>query len=217
MGIAMSLAVVVGISLGVFSALHPNSTLDNVLSTLAYAGYAIPNFVLGILLIFVFAVWLDLLPTQGMGSLRASEKLIGDRFAHLILPVTTLAFNDIVIWLRYQRNSLLDILSEDYVRTARAKGLSAGRVIFRHAWRNSLIPVITLLGYSLPRLITGSYVVETFFSWPGIGNLSVTAIYQRDYTVVMAILMVSSVMVISGNLLADVCYSLADPRIRHEA
>jgi peptide/nickel transport system permease protein len=216
MGLALMIAVTLGISLGMLAAVRPHSGLDLALTVTAYVGNSVPAFWSGLMLVFIFAVWLNWLPTGGMMSLTPRAHPFLDRLTHLILPVATLTFQDIVVWLRYQRNSMLEVLGEDYVRTARAKGLSSSVVLFRHAWRNSLISVITLLGYTLPRLLTGAYIVETIFSWPGMGRLSVDAIYQRDYPVIMALLLVSSTLVVMGNLLADVGYALADPRVRYE-
>jgi peptide/nickel transport system permease protein len=216
MSLALVIGVSLGIALGVLAALRPHSRLDLALSIVTYAGYSIPPFWLALLLVFVFGAWLNWLPTAGMMSLRVAERLWLDHLAHLVLPVATLAFHDVVVWLRYQRNSLLEVLDEDYIRTARAKGLPASAVLVRHAWRNSLVSIITLLGYSLPRLLTGAYIVETIFSWPGMGRLSVDAIYQRDYPLIMALLMVSSIMVVLGNLLADIGYAMVDPRVRYD-
>jgi peptide/nickel transport system permease protein len=217
MGFALAIAVTLGVSLGMLSAVRPDSKLDLALSITTYVGNSIPAFWSGLMLVFIFGVWLNWLPTVGMASLQHAGNPLLDRAAHLVLPVATLAFQDIVVWLRYQRNSLLEVLGEDYIRTARAKGLSNVTVLLRHAWKNSLISVITLLGYTLPRLLTGAYIVETIFSWPGMGRLSVDAIYQRDYPIIMALLLVSSTLVVLGNLLADVGYALADPRVRYEA
>lgn len=217
MVVAMALGIFLGITLGIVSGLRPNSAFDTLLSPLAYAGYAIPNFLLGMLLIYFVGVRLNWLPTQGMFSIGQSRDPALDRLSHLVLPVATLAFHDIVVWMRYQRNSLLEVLGEDYIRTARAKGLPERQTVFRHAWRNSLVSLITLLGYSLPRLVYGSYIVETIFAWPGMGRLSVTAAYQRDYPVIMGILLITAAIVIMGNLVADVCYGIVDPRVRREA
>ncbi len=217
MTMATVLGIVVGISLGVLSGLRPDTRFDLLVTPLAYAGYAIPNFLLGLLLIYFFGVRLNWLPTQGMVSIGQADTSPLDRLTHLILPVATLAFHDVVVWMRYQRNSLVEVLGEDYIRTARAKGLPERRTIFRHAWRNSLVSLVSLLGYSLPRLVYGSYIVETIFAWPGMGRLSVTAAYQRDYTVIMGVLLITAAIVIAGNLLADICYGIVDPRVRREA
>ncbi len=216
MAVALTIGIGVGVALGILAALRPHSGADLVLSVLTYTGYSVPPFWLALMLVFVFGVWLNWLPTVGMMSLQTASPPFLDRLAHLVLPVATLAFHDVVVWLRYQRNSLLEVLDEDYIRTARAKGLPNSVVLVRHAWRNSLISIITLLGYSLPRLLTGAYIVETIFSWPGMGRLSIDAIFQRDYPLIMALLLVSSLMVVFGNLLADVGYALADPRVRYE-
>jgi len=216
MAVALTIGIGAGVALGILAALRPHSGADLVLSVLTYAGYSVPPFWLALMLVFIFGVWLNWLPTVGMMSLQTASPPFLDRLAHLVLPVATLAFHDVVVWLRYQRNSLLEVLDEDYIRTARAKGLPNSVVLVRHAWRNSLISIITLLGYSLPRLLTGAYIVETIFSWPGMGRLSIDAIFQRDYPLIMALLLVSSLMVVFGNLLADVGYALADPRVRYE-
>jgi peptide/nickel transport system permease protein len=217
MGLALGIAITAGIILGMIAATRPHSPIDLALSVVTYVGNSIPAFWSGLMLVFIFSVWLNWLPTGGMMSLVGTDRPGLDRLAHLVLPVVTLALQDTVVWLRYQRNSLLEVMGEDYIRTARAKGLSGRLVLLRHAWRNSLISVVTLLGYTLPRLLTGSYIVETIFSWPGMGRLSVDAIYQRDYPIIMGVLLVSSALVVLGNLLADVGYAVVDPRVRYEA
>ncbi len=215
MVVSFAIASVCGIALGVYSALRPYRAGDQILSFIAFFGYSIPNFWLGLILIYVFSFKMGWLPSSGMVSLRGAPDVVMDRIAHLIMPVATLAFHDMVVWLRYQRSALLGVLGEDYIRTAKAKGLAQRIVVAKHALRNALIPVVTLLGLSVPRLLTGSYIVEYVFAWPGMGRLAVDAIYTRDYPVIMAILMISAVLVVLGNLLADVGYALVDPRINY--
>ena len=215
MGVAIGIGLVLGLLLGVVSALRPNSLIDSVLSFFASAGYGIPQFWVALMLIYLLTYQLKLLPSSGMTNPYSMGATVGDVLVHLILPATTLAITEVAYWQRYQRDSLLSALSEDYIRTARAKGAPPLSVVFKHGWRNSLVAIITLLGLSLGRLLTGSYIIETIFSWPGMGHLGIWAVNNRDYPVIMGILMLSSMMTLGGNLLADVGYAFADPRIRY--
>ena len=215
MGVAIGIGLLLGILLGVLSALRPNSFVDSFLSLFASTGYGIPQFWVALMLIYLLTYQLKLLPSSGMSNPYALSLGVGDVLVHLILPATTLAITEVAYWQRYQRDSLLNAMSEDYIRTARAKGAPPLAVVFRHGWRNSLVSIITLLGLSLGRLLTGSYIIETIFSWPGMGHLGIWAVNNRDYPVIMGILMLSSMMTLGGNLLADVGYALADPRIRY--
>lgn len=215
MGVAVAIGLVIGLLLGVLSALWPNSPVDTALSTFAALGYGVPQFWVGLMLIFFFTYQLHLLPSSGMTSPYALGPTFGGVLVHLILPAATLAIPEVAYWQRYQRDSLITALSADYVRTAHAKGARARRVVFRHAWRNSLVAIITLLGLSLSRLLTGSYIIETIFSWPGMGKLGIWAVDNRDYPIIMAILMMSAVLTLAGNLLADIGYVLVDPRIKY--
>jgi peptide/nickel transport system permease protein len=214
MAVSTVVGLVFGIALGVFSALRPNSWLDSWLSAVAAVGYALPSFWVALVLIYLFSFLLSWLPASGMMSPYAFERTSSDVLRHMILPVTALTINEVAFWQRYQRDSLMSVLTEDYVRTAHAKGLRSWVVVARHAWRNSLVVIITLLGLSVARLLTGSYIVESVFSWPGMGHLGIWAINNRDYPVIMAILMLSAVLVVVGNLLADLAYSVLDPRTR---
>ena len=210
---ALVLAVVAGVGLGVAAATHAGSALDRLLSLLATLSYSIPPFWLGLLLILLFAVQLRWLPSGGLTS-PTRPATLADLLAHLVLPAVVLSLPLLAQFLRYTRAGLLEVLQQGYVRTARAKGLGERAVLLRHAFRNAAIPLITLLGLSLPQLLSGSAVVETVFAWPGLGRLLVEAAFQRNYSVLMGDILLAGGLVVLGSLIADLCYALADPRIR---
>jgi peptide/nickel transport system permease protein len=210
---ALALTVVVAIPLGILAAVRQYSFADRLISTLATIGYAIPSFLLGLYLLFFGGVVLGWFPLFGMESFgREGDAL--DIGWHLVLPVTSLAVQQIAGWSRYVRAAMLEVLHQDFVRTAHAKGLPARRVTFTHALRNALIPVITLIGLTIPSLLAGAAITEAIFTWPGVGLMGVDAVAQRDYPVVLAFVMIGGVGVVLGNLLADVAYAVADPRIK---
>jgi peptide/nickel transport system permease protein len=224
---AILLAFLGGILIGVFQAIRRNSWVDNVLSLVSLFFYSMPSFWLALMLILIFSLgarnvwdWPFWLPASGMTSVdypfMTPSGQFFDRLSHLVLPATSLALVLAAGIARYMRGSMLEVIRQDYVRTARAKGLGEARVIFRHALRNALIPVVTLLGLYLPVLFSGTVFIETVFAWPGMGKLVVDAITQRDYPVVMAGAFIFAVMVVIGNLVADLLYSLVDPRIRYD-
>ena len=219
MGIMLIVTLLVAIPLGILSAIKQYTWFDHITTTLAFAGQSLPVFWFGLLLIIIFAVTLKgadgrpLLPGSGMSTLGQPFSL-ADRIKHLILPVTMLAFVSAAGYMRYLRSSMLDVIHEDYIRTARAKGLRENLVIFKHALRNALIPLVTLIGLDLPTLFGGALFTETMFAWPGIGRLFFTAALKTDYQVVMAVLMIDSALVILSSLLVDVVYASLDPRIR---
>ncbi len=222
MVITMLLALLIAIPIGILSAVRQYSFFDITVTTFSFAGQAIPEFWLGLLLILVFYAWLKnpftgepLLPAGGMTSVDISGFLLGDRIVHLILPVTTGAVGWIAWYSRFLRSSMLDINHQDYLRTARAKGLPERAVIFKHALRNALIPLITLLALDLPYIFTGAVFVEMLFSWPGMGRLYYQAALQRDYPLLMAVLIISAAIIILSNLLADILYAYLDPRVRY--
>jgi peptide/nickel transport system permease protein len=200
----LAVALVVGFTLGIAAALRANTVLDRVISALSLVGQAIPNFWLGIVLILVFSRTLEWLPTFGRGT-----------WAHLVLPVATLAVQLIGVTTRLVRSGMLDVLATDYVRTARAKGAAEARVIYHHAVKNMLIPVITVLGVQLGTLLGGAVVLETVFAWPGLGRLIVSAIDNRDYPVVQAAVTIIALIFVVLNLLVDLVYAYLDPRIRY--
>ena len=212
MGCAMTLALVVGVASGVMAAFRRGGWFDYVSSVLAMLALSLPTFWFGLLGIFVFAQTLDWLPAGGMTSTGGGG--FSDRLWHLLLPVLVLAFVLVAQWSRYTRSAMLDVLDQDYMRTARAKGLAPTRVLLGYGLRAALVPLVTLGGLQLPMLFGGALVTETVFAWPGMGGLFVNALGTRDYPVLMAILMMSAVLVVLGNLAADVICALIDPRIR---
>ena len=207
-----------GILLGVISAVRQHGKLDLALTLSALFAYSMPSFWFGLMLMLFFSVELQLLPAEGMNSVGQTwyEDLPGflDMLHHLVLPAIVLGIGGAAATARYQRSALAEVLEQDYVRTARAKGLSEGRVIWKHAVRNSLLPVITLIGLSLPFLVSGSVITETIFSWPGMGREAIYAIKGRDVFVVTGITLIATTMVVVGNLLADLLYAWIDPRVR---
>lgn len=210
---ALILGVTLAIPLGVISAVKRYSVVDYCGTVFSFFGLAIPPFWYGIMLILLFSVSLRWLPSGGMYTVGAGFSL-RDRLLHLILPALVLGTTTMAQLMRYTRSSMLTVLTQDYVRTARAKGLAERVVVYRHALRNAMIPVITVLGLQLPRLVGGAAITETIFGWPGMGRLAVDAAFQRDYLVIMGVTIVVSVVVVLANLLVDLCYALVDPRIR---
>lgn len=214
MGLTLLVAMVVAIPIGVLSASRPYSVFDHVATTLSFVGFSLPTFWTGLLAIMVFNVWLRWLPAGGMYTLGDPFSVV-DRIRHLILPLSTLALFSAGRYARYVRSSMLEVLNQDYIRTARAKGASTRQVLTRHAIRNAAIPVVTVVGLDLPTLFTGAVITETIFSWPGIGRLFWESSTRMDYPVLMAIVTVTAVLVIVANLTVDLMYGLLDPRIRH--
>lgn len=211
---ALVIAYIVAVPVGVLSATRQYSLVDYLSSILAMIGVSIPNFFLGIGLIYVFSLKLNLLPVSGMQTLGADPSFI-DTLKHMILPAIVLSSATMGSVTRYTRSSMLDVVRQDYMRTARAKGLKDKVVIYKHALRNALLPVITLLGLQIPALLGGAIITEQVFSWPGMGRLSIDAITQRDYPVLMGVNLLAAILVVAGGLIADSLYSVADPRIRY--
>lgn len=217
--VAFILTIAIALPLGIISAVKQYSTLDYVLTFVGFAGISVPQFWLALMLLYVFALKLGWLPSFGMQSPYVEDGFLPqaiDTVKHYILPVTAITIVGLTGYMRYQRAAMLDVIKQDYVRTARAKGLSESKVILKHAWRNALIPIITLLGYVFVLLVEGSIVVETIFSWPGMGLLAVNSLQERDYPVVMAIVLLSSVLILLGTLLSDILYAIVDPRVRYD-
>jgi peptide/nickel transport system permease protein len=208
------IALVLGVGIGIIAALKPHSAFGVVSTLISTLLYSLPNFWLGLLLILVFSVWLKLLPSAGMESLRG-ETGLADWLAHLAMPAFVVSLREMGRLIRFTRASLIDVLNQDYIRTARGKGLVPRIVVLRHALRNALIPIATLLGLALPQLVSGAIVVETVFAWPGMGRLLVESAFQRNYAVLMSEIVLISLVVIAGNLLADLAYAVIDPRIRY--
>jgi peptide/nickel transport system permease protein len=212
-GAALGITVLVAIPLGILAAVRQYSWADRIITSLATVGYAIPSFLLGLYLLFLGGVVLQWFPLFGMESFGSEGEAL-DIGWHMVLPVLSLSLQQIAGWSRYVRAAMLEVLHQDYIRTARAKGLARSRINFRHALRNALIPVITLIGLTTPTLLGGAAITETIFSWPGVGFMGVEAVAQRDYPVVLAFVMIGGVGVVVGNLAADICYAVADPRIK---
>lgn len=210
---AMILATAAALALGIISAIKRYSIWDTLATLVAFLGLSVPGFWLGIMLIVLFSVQLGWLPSSGMVSNDGVD--LADRVKHLILPAFVLSTFAVAQLARYVRSSMVETLDRDYIRTARAKGLTERSVIGRHAMRNALIPVVTVLAVVVPRLIGGAVITETVFAWPGMGRLAATAAFTRDYPLVMTITMFVAVLVIVGNLIADICYGLLDPRITY--
>jgi peptide/nickel transport system permease protein len=214
MGSAFLLAAFLAAIIGFASALRPHSWIDLLGTGTAFVGIAMPVFWLGLILQLGFAVELGWLPVSGTHTVGTSS--LADHLLHLVLPAVVLASRYVASWSRYFRASLIAVLESDYVRTARAQGLRESRVLFVHAVRNALAPVVSAMALGLADLVSGAVITETVFAWPGIGRLFVQAMFARDYPVLMGVLLMGSLSVIAFNLLADVLYGLLDPRIRYE-
>ncbi len=216
--LSMLLILAVAIPLGVLSAVHQDSWFDRAVSVFVFVGFAIPTFWLALLLMIFFGVDLGWLPISGIRSLNheylAPGAAFWDLVKHLILPVGISAFGGLAGLSRYMRANMLEVIRQDYIMTARAKGLSEFQVVYNHALRNALLPVITILGLSIPGLIGGSVIFETIFAIPGMGQLFYMSVMARDYPTIMGILFIGAILTLMGNLIADVAYAVADPRIR---
>ena len=229
-GVALFIWIGFAVVIGVYSAIKRYSLFDNASTVFAYVGFAIPTFWLGIMLVYIFGTS-RILPVSGMVDIRVSPAFGNDAYwvyfgqhpidaildvsKHLILPVVTLVVVNIAGDSRFVRASMIDALNQDYVRTAKAKGLPGRTVTFKHALRNALLPVVTNIGLEIPFLFTGAIVTETIFSWPGIGKLTIDATTKFDYPVLMGVLLITSVIVVLANLLADIAYAVVDPRIKY--
>lgn len=214
-GVALLASIAVSIPLGVYCAVRRNSVFDRAVTGLTFLGISVPVFWLGIMLIILFAVQLRWLPSGGMRTIGEGFSLI-DRIEHLILPAFVLAIANLAELTRYTRSGMIAVLGEDYVRTARAKGLEQRRVILGHALRNALIPVVTIIGVLLPRAVSGAAITEAVFAWPGMGRLAVEAATTRDYPVVLGTTLTVAVVVIFSSFITDLAYSYLDPRIRYD-
>lgn len=218
--VSLVLALALSIPMGLHAAVKQRSRFDRIGGTAVYMLYSLPEFWVALMLILVFGVKLDWLPFIGMESLHAGDMgffaRLWDRVLHLVLPTICLTYGSLAFLSRFVRGSTLEVIHEDYVRTARAKGLDEGHVVYRHIFKNTLIPVVTLLGILLPALVSGSIILETIFSWPGIGALFFEAVLSRDYPTIMGLSFITSVMILFSTLLADLVYSRVDPRVTYE-
>jgi peptide/nickel transport system permease protein len=212
---ALALALVVAIPAGVISAVRPYSRTDQAVTFLALFGISVPTFWLGLLLIVLFSIVLGWLPPGGMQTIGGPRSAL-DVLRHLLLPAFVLGAATMALFARYTRSSVMAVLRDDYVRTARAKGLAESAVVYRHALRNALLTIVTVVGVQLPRLVGGAAVTETVFAWPGMGSLAVRAAFERDYPMIMGITLVISAVVALTSLLVDLLYVYVDPRIRYE-
>lgn len=214
MAVSTFLAIIIAIPLGIISAMRPYTKIDYTVTFFSFLGLATPNFWLGIMLIIVFSVQLGWFPAGGVATLNAPFS-IWDRIHHLILPAFVLATADMAGLTRYTRSSMLEVLNQDYIRTAKSKGFKERKVVFKHGLRNGMIPIITIFGLMLPAFIGGAAITERVFGWPGIGMLFIDSAFTRDYPVIMALTVISAVFVVIGNLLADILYAIFDPRIEY--
>ncbi|KRL99078.1 ABC transporter permease [Liquorilactobacillus satsumensis] len=208
------LSYALAIPLGIVCARHQGGWLDNTITGVSFLGVSIPGFFFGLGMVYIFAVELHWLPTGGMSSLGQSSGFL-DRLSHIIMPTIVLSLFYCSNMLRYVRSSMIDIFSENYMRTAVSKGLSKKVVLWRHGFRNALVPIITVISSDIPKMLGGAVVTEQIFSWPGLGQLTISSIGSRDYPMLMAINLIAAVGVLICNLVADVLYAVVDPRIRY--
>lgn len=211
--------VLLSIPIGIISAVYRYTLLDYLITFLSFVGLSIPGFIVALFIIQIFGVEMMWLPTTGMRNVREEYtgwREVQDVGEHLILPTLALSAASLGRWVRYQRSSMLDAMGQDYIRTARAKGARERRVMFRHALRNAILPMITLIGLSIPNLVSGAFIIEFVFGWPGMGLLAVNAALRRDYPVIMGVTMLGAIFIVLGNFIADLAYHWADPRIRYD-
>jgi peptide/nickel transport system permease protein len=212
---ALVVSVTFGVTLGVLAAVFHRSAIDRFATFLAMVGVSFPSFWLGIMLIMLFSVRLGWLPSSGISTYGQEGDLVS-RFRHLLLPTITLSLLQLAIYMRFTRSAMLEVLNHDYIRTARAKGLREQFVVRRHALRNALIPLLTIASFSIKSLIGGAVFVEVVFAWPGLGRLAVDSVFARNYPVVLGLTLFLSVITIVANLVVDLLYAVADPRIRYD-
>jgi peptide/nickel transport system permease protein len=214
MSVSLFVSMLIAVPAGIYSAVHKYTPQDYTVVTLSFLGSSVPGFFLALVLIYVFTVRLGWLPSSGMYTLGAQKSAL-DVVRHMIMPVIVLATSMAGTNIRYIRSAMLEILRKDYLRTARAKGIGRFLVINKHALRNALIPVITVLGMHIPILFGGAIIIEQVFSWPGLGMMTMSAIISRDYPVIMGVCLMSAIVVLVANLLTDVIYALVDPTITY--
>ncbi|MCE4050115.1 MULTISPECIES: ABC transporter permease [Bacillaceae] len=215
---SLFITILFSIPIGIYSARKPYSILDYTVTTFSFFGLAIPSFFFGLVAIYFFAIQLGWFPSQGTVSspnLQGAE-LFWDKIHHLILPGLTLGLGGMATYTRYMRSEVLDVLSGDYIRTARAKGMTENTVLYKHTLRNALIPIVTLLGFEIGAILGGAIITEGVYQYPGLGTLFINSISSKDYPVIMVIALMIGFFTLLGNLLADIGYSLVDPRIRYE-
>ena len=212
MGASLALSLLIAVPAGIYSAVKQYSKGDYAVVTASFIGSSIPSFFLALILIYIFTVKLGILPSGGMNTL-GMDGSVADTIRHMVLPVTVLAVSLAGSNIRYIRSSFLEILQQDYLRTARAKGIGYKRVIWKHAMRNALLPIVTVIGMQIPMLFGGAVIIEQVFSWPGLGLMTMSAISSRDYPVIMGVCLLSAVVVLVANLVTDILYARVDPTI----
>ena len=213
-GTAIVIGVLLGIPLGILSAVRQYSKADFVLTGITFLGISLPSFLLGLGGLWLFGLQLRLVPIAGMTTVGRPFDVV-DFLRHLALPALILGFGYTAIFMRYTRASMLEVINSDYITTARSKGLHGSTILWRHAFRNGLIPIITLIGLSIPEVVGAAVVTETVFSWPGLGLMLVEAVQQRDFLLIMGVTMLLASVVLIANLMTDIAYGVADPRIRY--
>lgn len=215
---SLTITLTISIPIGIYSARNPYSMLDYTTTGFGFLGLAIPNFFFGLIAIYLFAINLGWFPSQGTVSGINVSGISGvfDRLHHLVLPGITLGLAGTATYMRYMRSEVIDVLSSDYIRTAKAKGMSDRNVLYKHTLRNALIPIITLMGFEFGALISGAVITEQVFNFPGLGTLFLQSITNRDYPVIMTINLLFGIFILVGNLLADIFYCIVDPRIRYD-
>lgn len=215
MGASLVIAMLIGIPMGIYMALKPYTWGDYLVTTFSFAQLAFPSFFVGLGMIYLFSLKLDLLPPFGMSQIGSPFSFV-DRLQHLIMPATVLGAFNAGVWARYARSGMLAEMRIPYVMVAQAKGLRWATVIVRHAFRNALLPLITIIALDIPHLLGGAVITEQIFQWPGMGMLTIRATNVRDYPMLMGVLLVSALMVLVSSIVADVLYAMADPRIRYD-
>ena len=215
MGVSLLVSLILSVPAGIYSAVHQYTKRDYAVVTASFFGSSIPGFFLALVLVYIFTVRLGLLPSTGMETLGGSGGVL-DVAAHMVMPVLVLSVSMAGSNIRYIRSAVLEILEQDYLRTARAKGIGRRRVIWRDALANALVPIVTVIGMQIPLLFGGAVIVEQLFSWPGLGLMTMSAILSRDYPVIMGVCLLSAVVVLGANLLTDILYALVNPAIRYD-
>ncbi|MCR2820073.1 ABC transporter permease [Lederbergia panacisoli] len=216
--LSLFITISIAIPLGILSARRPYSLVDYMGTTFSFTGLSIPNFYLGLLLIFVFALHFGWFPSQGTVTTSANYtgfRLFMDKLHHALLPAIAIGTSATAIYFRYMRSEMLEVIQKDFIRTAKSKGVPERKLLFKHTLRNAMIPIITLMGFEFGALVSGAIITEKVFSWPGIGTLFLDSILTRDYPTIMAISLIVAIAILIGNLIADILYSAVDPRIRY--
>ena len=213
---SLILAVIIAIPIGIYSSVKQYSIGDYIFTMGSFLGISLPSFFLALGLIYIFSLKLRWFPMAGMQTIGSKGGGLIDIIRHMVLPVTALTLMRLAAFVRYSRGAMLEVIHQDYIRTARSKGVTEKIVIFKHALRNAAIPIVTMVGMSIARIFSGALIIETVFSWPGLGKLSYEAVLQRDYPVLMGTTLLVALMVVVGNMVADITYSLINPQIRYD-